>query len=142
MVVERMFDEISVGEGASFSKTVSEADVYLFAGISGDFNPLHVDEEFAKKTRFGQRIAHGILTAGLVSTVIGTALPGRNTVYLSQELKFTAPVFFGDTLTAEVTVLEKLAAKKILVLDTRVTNQRGQTVLSGQARVMKMEDWR
>jgi 3-hydroxybutyryl-CoA dehydratase len=100
---------------------------------------LHVDEEFAKKTRFGQRIAHGILTAGLVSTVIGTALPGRNTVYLSQELKFTAPVFFGDTLTAEVTVLEKLETKKILVLDTKVTNQRGQLVLSGQARVLKME---
>jgi 3-hydroxybutyryl-CoA dehydratase len=139
MVIERMFAEISVGERAAFSKTISESDVYLFAGLCGDFNPLHVDEEFAKKTRFGQRIAHGILTAGLVSTVIGTALPGRNTVYLSQELKFTAPVFFGDTLTAEVTVLEKLETKKILVLDTKVTNQRGQLVLSGQARVLKME---
>lgn len=140
MVTERMFEQIAVGERAAFSKTVSESDVYLFAGLCGDFNPLHVDEEFAKKTRFGQRIAHGMLTAGLVSTVIGTALPGRNTVYLSQELRFTAPVFFGDTLTAEVTVLEKLEAKKILVLDTRVTNQRGQLVLSGQARVLKMED--
>lgn len=140
MVTERMFEQIAVGERAAFSKTVSESDVYLFAGLCGDFNPLHVDEEFAKKTRFGKRIAHGMLTAGLVSTVIGTALPGRNTVYLSQELRFTAPVFFGDTLTAEVTVLEKLEAKKILVLDTRVTNQRGQLVLSGQARVLKMED--
>lgn len=112
MVTERMFEQIAVGERAAFSKTVSESDVYLFAGLCGDFNPLHVDEEFAKKTRFGQRIAHGMLTAGLVSTVIGTALPGRNTVYLSQELRFTAPVFFGDTLTAEVTVLEKLEAKK------------------------------
>lgn len=139
MVNERKFDEIQVGDWASFSKTVSEADIYGFAGISGDFNPIHVDEEYARTTRFGRRIAHGILTASLVSTVIGTALPGKNTVYLAQELKFTAPVFIGDTLTAKATVLEKVEEKKILVLDTQVTNQRGQVVLVGQARVMKME---
>lgn len=139
MIADPKFEEIHLGDTASFSKTVSEADVYGFAGISGDFNPIHVNEEFAKKTRFGARIAHGILTASLVSTVIGTALPGKNSVYLSQEMKFVAPVFFGDTLTASVTVTEKNTEKRILTLETVVTNQKGKTVLAGQARVMKME---
>lgn len=139
MVADPKFEEIRVGDTASFSKTVSEADIYNFAGVSGDFNPIHVDDEFAKGTRFGRRIAHGILTASLISTVIGTALPGKNALYLSQEMKFIAPVFIGDTLTAVVKVLEKIEAKRIMVLGTTVTNQHGKPVLAGQARVMKME---
>ncbi|MBS3975707.1 MAG: MaoC family dehydratase [Syntrophomonadaceae bacterium] len=139
MVADLKFEEIKVGDTASFSKTVSEADVYAFAGISGDFNPIHVDAEFARGTRFGQRIAHGILTASLVSTVIGTALPGKNTIYLSQDLRFVAPVFFGDTLTAMVKVAEILPAKRILVLETTVVNQHGKQVLTGQAKVMKQD---
>jgi 3-hydroxybutyryl-CoA dehydratase len=139
MVADPRFEEISVGDSASFSKTIGESDIYNFAGVSGDFNPIHVDREFAANTRFGQRIAHGILTASLVSTVIGTALPGKNALYLSQEIKFVAPVFIGDTLTAKVTVLEKNEEKRTLLLDTTVTKQDGKPVLKGSARVMKME---
>jgi 3-hydroxybutyryl-CoA dehydratase len=140
MIEDRKFEEIQPGDRSSFSKTIAESDLYQFAGISGDFNPIHVNEEFARKTRFGKRIAHGILTASLVSTVIGTSMPGKNSIYLSQDLKFVAPVFIGDTLTAEVTVLEKVEAKRILVLDTRVINHEGKTVLTGQAKVMKLPE--
>jgi len=139
MVQDLKFEEINVGDTASFSKTVSEADVYAFAGISGDFNPIHVDAEFARGTRFGQRIAHGMLSASFISTVIGTALPGKNTVYLSQDLRFVAPVFFGDTLKAVVKVAETLPEKRILVLETTVFNQHGKQVLTGQAKVMKKD---
>ncbi|MDW7685208.1 MAG: MaoC family dehydratase [Bacillota bacterium] len=139
MIADLMFADIRVGDSASFSKTIGEADIYSFAGVSGDFNPVHVDEEFARTTRFGRRIAHGILTASFISTVIGTGMPGRNALYLSQEMKFTRPVFIGDTVTATATVLEKIEEKRILVLETVVKNQDGETVLTGKARVMKME---
>ncbi len=138
MVNDVPYADIKVGDTASFSKTISEADIHGFAGICGDFNPIHVDEEFARGTRFGKRIAHGILSVSLVSTVIGTALPGKNSVYLSQDSKFVAPVFIGDTLTAQVRVTEKKDAKQILVLETWVTNQHGKKVLEGEAKVMKL----
>lgn len=137
-MVDRAFEEIRVGDKASFTKTISECDVYAFAGITGDFNPIHVNQEFAAQSRFKQRIAHGMLSASFISTVIGTELPGVNTVYLSQEVKFTAPVYFGDTLTAEAEVLEKREDKRILTLKTIVTNQHGKVVVDGQAKVMKM----
>ena len=140
MINDARYNDIQVGDTASFSKTISEADIYGFAGISGDFNPIHVDEEFARGTRFGKRIAHGILSVSLVSTVLGTALPGKNSLYLSQEVKFLAPVFIGDTLTAQVKVLEKKDSKKILTLETWVTNQDEVKVLDGLARVMKLGD--
>ena len=135
---EVRYDEIQVGDTASFSKTISEADIYAFAGITGDFNPVHVNEEFAKKGRFKKRIAHGMLSASLISTVIGTDLPGANTIYLSQEVKFTAPVYIGDTLTAEAEVVEKREDKRILTLKTTVVNQEGKLVVDGQAKAMKM----
>ncbi len=138
MVEDRSFEEIRVGDRASFSKTLGEADVYAFAGITGDFNPVHVNKEYAGGSRFKERIAHGMLSASLISTVIGTGLPGANTIYLSQEVKFTAPVYFGDTLTAEVEVVEKREEKRILNLKTTVVNQEGKMVVDGQARVMKM----
>ncbi len=138
MVNDVPYADIRVGDTASFAKTISEADIHGFAGICGDFNPIHVDEEFARGTRFGKRIAHGILSVSLVSTVIGTALPGKNSVYLSQDSKFVAPVFIGDTLTAQVRVTEKKDAKQILVLETWVTNQHGKKVLEGEAKVMKL----
>lgn len=134
---ERLFADIVIGEKASFTKTISEYDVYAFAGISGDFNPVHVDKTFASQTLFKQRIAHGMLSVALISTVLGTKLPGINTIYLQQEVKFTAPVFFGDTITAEVEVLEKDEDRKIIVLRTTVTNQDGKKVADGQAKVMK-----
>ncbi len=138
MVNDRPFEEIQVGDRASFTKTISEADIYGFAGITGDFNPVHVNEEYAKKSRFKKRIAHGMLTASFISTVLGTDLPGANTIYMSQEVKFTAPVYIGDTLTAEAEVVEKREDKRILTLKTTVVNQDGKTVVDGQAKAMKM----
>ena len=100
--------ELRVGESASRSKTITETDVYLFAGITGDLNPAHVNEQTASLTPFGGRIAHGILSAGLISAVLGMQFPGPGTIYLGQELKFTKPVRFGDTVTATCTVSELL----------------------------------
>ena len=94
----------TIGEKAAFSRTITEADIIAYAGFSGDFNPLHVDEEYARTTRFGSRIAHGLLTAGLISNVLGMKLPGPGAIYLSQTLKFTAPVRIGDTITATAEV--------------------------------------
>lgn len=130
------FDEIKVGEKASTTKTLTEQDVYSFAELSGDSNPMHVNSDFAKNTRFKQRIAHGMLVASLLSTVIGTQLPGPGTIYLSQTLNFKAPVFFGDTISAEVEVIEKLVAKNRLKLKTVCCNQTGVVVLDGEATVV------
>ncbi|OPX86173.1 MAG: (R)-specific enoyl-CoA hydratase [Pelotomaculum sp. PtaB.Bin104] len=137
MVQDRPFEDIIIGERASFSKTISEADVYAFAGICGDFNPVHVNEVEASKSRFKGRIAHGLLTASLISTVLGTALPGKGTVYLGNQISFWAPCYIGDTLTAEVEVVEKREDKRVLVMKTRVLNQSGKVVIDGQAIVMK-----
>lgn len=131
----RTLDELQVGDKASFSKTISETDVYLYAGITGDLNPAHIDEQHAKESLFQTRIAHGMLTAGLVSAVLGMKLPGPGTIYLAQTLKFTAPVHFGDTLTATAEVAEILTEKKRVKLTTTVTNQEGQVVLEGEALV-------
>lgn len=116
------------------SKTVTERDVTLFAEVTGDMNPAHTDETWAKNTKFGTRIAHGVLSAGLVSAVLGMKLPGPGTIYMGQQLKFTAPVRFNDTITAEVEVVEIVESKR-LRLRTTVTNQEGKVVLEGEALV-------
>ena len=128
--------EMKIGDSASTAKTISEADVYLFAGITGDHNPAHINEEASKKTAFGGRIAHGILSAGLISAVLAMKLPGPGTIYLGQELKFTKPVRFGDTVTATATVSEIVAEKNIVKLETICTNQKGEVVIKGMATVM------
>ena len=128
--------EMKVGDTASVSKTISESDVYLFAGITGDHNPAHVNEESASRTMFGKRIAHGILSAGFISAVLAMKLPGPGTIYLGQELKFTKPVRFGDTVTATATVSEIIAEKNIVKLETICTNQNGDVVIKGMATVM------
>jgi 3-hydroxybutyryl-CoA dehydratase len=127
--------EINIGDKASIGKTITETDVYLFAGITGDLNPAHMNEEVAKASIFKGRIAHGMLSAGLISAVLGMHLPGPGTIYMGQELKFTAPVRFGDTITAEVEVVE-IIKEKILKLKTVCTNQEGTVVLEGYATVM------
>ena len=132
----RTIDTIEIGDSATFTKTVTESDIMLYAGISGDFNPAHIDAEHAKTTMFGQRIAHGMLSAGFISNVLGNQLPGPGTIYLGQELKFVKPVFIGDTVTATVTVREKIVEKNRLKLETVVTNQRGEAVITGVATVM------
>lgn len=128
--------EINVGDRASFEKTLSETDVYLFAGITGDLNPAHVDQVEAEKTIFKGRIAHGILVSGLISTVLGMYLPGPGTIYLGQELKFLAPVKIGDTVMAEVEVIERLEEKNRLKLKTTCKTQEGKVVIEGVATVM------
>lgn len=132
--------EMQVGDSASFTKTVSEHDVYTYAGVSGDFNPAHVNEVEAQKGMFGKRIAHGMLSAGFISTVLGTQLPGPGTIYMCQELRFTKPVFFGDTITATVTVAELIPEKNRAILDTVCTNQNGEVVIKGKATVMPPKD--
>jgi 3-hydroxybutyryl-CoA dehydratase len=136
---ERRYADIAVGDKASVAKTVTDGDLRKFADVTGDFNPVHVDEEFARKSLFKERIAHGMLGAGLISAVLGTKLPGPNTIYLAQEMKFLAPVRIGDTITAEVEVVEKIDKPKILKLKTVVRNQTGAAVIEGLATVKKWE---
>ncbi|QNO13889.1 MaoC family dehydratase [Alkalicella caledoniensis] len=128
--------ELKIGDKAFVEKTISETDVYLYAGITGDLNPAHINEEHAKNTFFKTRIAHGMLTAGLISAVLGMKLPGCGTIYLGQELKFTAPVLIGDTVKAEVEVIEIIEEKNRIKLRTTCTNQKGDMVLDGVASVM------
>ncbi|ABZ93599.1 Acyl dehydratase [Leptospira biflexa serovar Patoc strain 'Patoc 1 (Ames)'] len=130
------FSEIQMGEKASFTKTISESDVYLFAGISGDFNPLHVDEEYAKKTIFGTRIAHGGLAASLLAPVLGMKLPGLGTVALETTTKFRKPVYFGDTITCLVEVVGKLDRLKAIKMKIVWTNQKGEVVSKGETLVI------
>lgn len=134
--MSRTIDTINVGDFATFAKTISESDVYMYAGISGDLNPAHVNAMEAEKGMFGERIAHGMLTASFISTVLGMHLPGPGTIYLSQELSFKRPVKFGDTIEAKVEVIEKLEEKNRLVLRTTCTNQHGEIVIDGKAVVM------
>lgn len=125
--------EISVGDTAEFSKTISEADIYMFAGITGDLNPFHVNEDYAKQTFFKGRIAHGMLLGGFISTVVGCYLPGPGAIYVKQDLKFLAPARIGDTITAKVVVTEVAEEKNRIVLDTFCLNQNGEKVVDGQA---------
>jgi 3-hydroxybutyryl-CoA dehydratase len=129
----KKISEISVGDTAEFSKTISEADIYMFAGITGDLNPFHVNEEYAKQTFFKGRIAHGMLLAGFISTVVGCYLPGPGAIYVKQELKFMAPARIGDTITAKVVVTEVMEEENRIILDTFCLNQDGEKVLDGQA---------
>jgi 3-hydroxybutyryl-CoA dehydratase len=128
--------DVAVGQRAEFTKTVSEADVYAFAGITGDFNPVHVDQVAAEASLFGGRIAHGMLTAALISTVIGMKLPGPGCIYLSQSLRFTAPVRFGDTVTAVAEVAEVNVEKNRMKLATKCINQDDEVVAEGESLVM------
>jgi 3-hydroxybutyryl-CoA dehydratase len=132
-MIGKTIDELKIGDTAEFSKTVSESDIYQFAGITGDFNPAHMNEEYAKKTFFETRIAHGMLSAGFISTVIGTKLPGTGSIYIKQTLSFLAPVRIGDTITARVEVIEIMDEKNRVRLKTVCVNQEGTQVLDGEA---------
>jgi 3-hydroxybutyryl-CoA dehydratase len=129
----KSIDRIKVGDAAEFSKTVTETDIYLYAGITGDLNPAHINEAYAKNTFFKTRIAHGMFTAGFISNLLGMQLPGPGTIYLKQSLSFLAPVRFGDTITARAEVVEVLAEKNRVRLKTTCTNQDGTVVLDGEA---------
>ena len=128
-------EDLTVGQSASYAKTVTEADVILFAGITGDDNPVHINQEFAETTMFKGRIVHGIFCAGLISTVAGTRLPGPGAIYVEQGLKFKAPVRIGDTVTATVTVREIIAEKRRVLCDT-TCSVKGKIVVEGGATFM------
>ncbi len=127
--------EIKIGDRASMARTISESDIYLYAGITGDLNPAHINEEEAKDGIFKGRVAHGMLSAGLISAVIGTQLPGPGSIYLEQDLKFLKPVRIGDTIRAEVVVIEIIKGK-IVKLSTNCFNQNGEKVIEGIATIL------
>jgi len=129
-----------VGDSAEITKTIEQSDVDAFANVTGDHNPVHVDEEFAKTTRFGRRIAHGMFTASLISAVLANKLPGEGNVYLGQTLQFVAPVFAGDEVTARVVVREIREDKPVVKLETICTNQRGEVVIRGEATVLAADE--
>ena len=126
----------SVGDSAEITKTIEQADIHAFADVTGDHNPVHVDEAFAQTTRFGRTIAHGMLSASLISAVLANKLPGAGSVYLGQTLQFIAPVFPGDEITARVTVKEIREDKLIVKLETVCINQRDEVVIRGEATVL------
>ncbi len=133
------YSDLKVGDSAEMAHTVTEDDIAKFGELSGDFNPLHFNETWAKTTMFGGRIAHGILTAAYISAVIGMKLPGPGTIYMSQSMKFRAPVRIGDTIIARVEVEAKNDEKRRVTLKTTCTNQHGDVVLDGEALVTLME---
>jgi 3-hydroxybutyryl-CoA dehydratase len=129
----KSIDELRVGDSAQISKTITESDIELFARATGDFNPVHLDQAYAEKTMFKGRIAHGLLSVGLLSAILGNTLPGHGTIYLSQEVKFLAPVRIGDTITAKVEVIELIPEKNRAKFRTTCTNQDGKEVVEGIA---------
>lgn len=130
------FDEIFLGQTATYTREVTDRDVQLFAAASGDVNPVHLDDEFAAGTPFKQRIAHGMLTGAFISAALAMQLPGPGTIYLGQSLRFRLPVKIGDTVTVTLEVTDKKDRRKIVTLDCKVTNQDGKVVASGTAEVM------
>ena len=135
-----MSQTFQVGQRASVTRTISESDVYLFAGITGDLNPAHTNEEYAKKTHFKTRIAHGMLSSGLISAVLGMKLPGPGTIYTGQTLKFLAPVHIGDTITATAEIQSLDLDRNRVVLTTTCTNQDGKVVVTGEAKALLPPD--
>jgi 3-hydroxybutyryl-CoA dehydratase len=131
----RTIEELHLGDTAEFSKTISESDIYLYAGITGDFNPAHINETYASKTFFKTRIAHGMLLGGFISAILGNQLPGNGTIYIRQEMNFLSPVRIGDTIVARAEVIEILPDKNRVRLKTTCVNQEGTLVLEGEALV-------
>ncbi len=131
----KTIDQLKIGDSGQFAKTITESDVSLFAGVTGDFNPAHINEEYARKTFFKKRIAHGILQAGFISAVIAMKLPGPGTIYIRQELNFLAPVYIGDTISASVVIEHIDYEKNRVTLKTSCQNQDGIAVLKGEALV-------
>ena len=136
MTQGKSIGELKIGDTAQITKTITEGDIELFARATGDFNPVHLDQAYAEKTSFKGRIAHGLLSVGLFSTILGNILPGHGTIYLSQEVKFLAPVKIGDTITAKVDALELIPEKNRAKFKTTCMNQDGKLVVDGIAWAM------
>ena len=135
-MIGKTVEEIKVGDVGTYSRTVSESDVYMFGGITGDLNPAHTNQADSEKTFFKGRIAHGMLTASYISTILGMYLPGPGTIFISFECKFTKPVRFGDTITAKITAADVNVEKNRVVFDCECVNQEGDKVVVGKATVM------
>lgn len=135
-ITNKTFDEINVGDSANYTRLVTAREVQLFAAVSGDHNPVHLDPDYAATTQFGECIAHGMLTGAFVSAAIALELPGPGTIYLGQNLQFRAPVLLGDTVTVFLEVIEKHETKPWLKLSTTVKNQNGKEIARGEASVM------
>jgi 3-hydroxybutyryl-CoA dehydratase len=131
---------LKIGDSASRTKTITHEDVEDFARISGDTNPIHLDDAYAAKSRFGRRVAHGMLTVSLVSAILGNDLPGIGTIYLGQEVKFKEPVFIGDTITARVELVKYREDKRIATFSLSCVNQDGKLVMEGEAVVKAPEE--
>ena len=131
--------DLNIGDTFSTSREVTDEIIRKFADVSGDYNPIHLDDEFAKTTSFGKRIAHGMLSGAFISAVLGNEFKDRKIVYLSQTMKFTAPVFIGDTVTATGTITNIREDKGIVTLETICTNQNGETLVKGEAAVMVLK---
>jgi 3-hydroxybutyryl-CoA dehydratase len=136
MTQGKSIHELKVGDSAQVSKTITETDISDFARVTGDLNPLHLDQAYAEKTIFKGRIAHGLLSVGFLSSILGNILPGHGTIYLSQEVKFLAPVRIGDTITAKVEVMELIPEKNRVKFRTSCMNQEGNIVVDGTAWAM------
>ncbi|ENT4681243.1 MaoC family dehydratase [Salmonella enterica] len=136
MTVSYTINDMFIGQKACFEKTITESDVLLFSGISGDINPVHINDVVAKESIFGRRVAHGVLVSGLTSAVLGMQLPGEGTIYLGQDSKFRRPVYIGDTVKATCEVIELNTEKNIVRLATTTTNQNNEIVIEGIAVVM------
>lgn len=130
------YDELTIGQRATYTRTITEKEVKMFAAVSGDVNPVHLDEEFAAGTQFKTRIAHGMITGGLVSAAIAMEMPGPGSIYLGQDLRFERPVRLGDTITVELTITEKMDGKNFVKIETVARNQDGKSVASGVATIM------
>ena len=128
-------DEINIGDKASFTKTITDTEIILYTAITGDFNPIHVDEEYAKNTVFGRRVAHGTIALGLIGPVLGMQLPGLGTILMGASFRNMAAVYPGDTITAEVEAVEKIIEKRIVRFGFKISNQHGEAVITGDAMV-------
>ena len=133
--IDHYLEDLSIGMAAEFGKTISEADILAFSAVSGDTNPIHLDAEYAATTRFGERIAHGILNAGLISAVLGTKLPGAGCIYISQSLRFRAPVKIGDTVRARAEIIDIIPHRRRIVMKTTCT-VGGNVVTDGEAMLL------
>ena len=133
MILHKSMDDLKVGDAAFFSKTVTEADALLYVGATGDFSPIHIDEQYSQGTRFGHRIAPGIMVAGMITAVLGNDLVGCEPISVADEFQFKAPVYYGDTITAEMRIVEKMPEKRVLRLEATCTNQDGLVVLTASA---------
>ncbi|HEX2987707.1 MAG TPA: MaoC family dehydratase [Chloroflexota bacterium] len=133
MIIHKSMDDLQVGDSACFSKTVTETDALMYVGATGDFSPIHVDEQYSQGTRFGHRIAPGIMVAGMITAVLGNDLVGCDPISVGDEFRFKAPIYYGDTITAEMRIVEKIPEKRVLKLEATCTNQNDVVVLTAKA---------